>query len=212
MSKVSALLLSLLAACAPRAQTPSEPPEPVEVAQRTLDATVKIELYGGHGSGFFVAPGVVLTAAHVTEGLYDLPRIKTRTGDSCEFVRGESLVGYDAALIWVDGCDEVPHLELGPPPQEGAEVWLAGAPLDAEWSITRGIVADADHRAAFGRTLVLDAVGHPGVSGGPTADYRGRAIGVTVRIMSLGAGSWVGKTFATPISEIRESLAANGVE
>lgn len=212
MKKLFALLfLALVAACAHDNGPSLYPPEGADVAQKTLDATVKIELPYGHGSGFFVAPGVVLTAAHVVDDVVEAPEVRTRSGRSCGFERGESLVGHDAALLWVSGCDDVPHLLIGPAPQEGAEVWLAGAPLEAEWSITRGIVTDADHVTFFGQMLILDAVAHPGMSGGPAVDYRGQAVGITVRIMTLGGGSWVGKSFAVPLSTILEDLGENGV-
>lgn len=213
MKKLVALACLSLA-CAPRNEQPPAPPESVEIAQTTLDATVKIELpHGGHGSGFFIDDDTIVTAAHVVDELWTTPVVRTRSGGTCEVVRGEILMGYDAAILWTVGCDEVTHLAMGPNPQEGAEAWAAGAPLDAEWSITKGVVTDADHELSqIGSMLVLDLVAHPGMSGGPVVDYRGRVIGITVRIMTPEGYSWGGKTFAVPLEDIREQLRANGLE
>lgn len=210
MKKLIISLLFALSAC--RQPAPEPPSDSVELAQHTLDGTVKIQVGRGHGSGFFVAPGVIMTAAHVVDDLPRLPRVKTRSGRSCFVERGSAMVGHDVALLWVDGCTNLPVLTIGPDPKEGAEIWAAGAPLDAEWSITRGIVADADHETHGSRHLVLDAVAHGGMSGGPVVDSQGRAVGVTVMIFSGGGGAWGGKTLAVPILDVVGFLKVNNVK
>ncbi len=184
------------------------PPISSVVAQHTLDSTVKIELpSGGHGSGFFIAPGVVLTAAHVVDDLTEMPVVKKRRGGTCKVTRGVSLVGWDAALLWVDWCDSIPPLSVAMyAPVEGDTVYAAGAPLDAEWSITKGIVADADHRMMRTSWYVLDAVAHPGMSGGPVVDERGYVVGIVVRVMTPDGMSWGGKTLVVPIGEVLGQL------
>jgi S1-C subfamily serine protease len=196
------------------AHTKQEAPvlDSVSMAQRVLDSTVKVTTGGGHGSGAVVGKGVVLTAAHVVDGLEDMPVIRARGGEVCPVTRGVILVGMDAALLWYTGCKALKPLRVAKEEAlEGETVYLAGAPLDAEWSITKGILSDADYTYAGIRYYVSDSVAHPGMSGGPMVNSRGELIGVVVRILTPGGYAWGGKTLCVPAAETLKDLEASGV-
>lgn len=165
----SALLFFLLAiGCLPPISI--APDSDTDVAQRALDSTVKIETGSGHGSGFFVGDGVIATAAHVMDHA-PVPRITTRDGQECTYERSVLSADHDLAIVHVTDC-QAPALPLGEEPLEGDRVWLAGSPYYHSWSITTGIVSDADE----GESYILDVQGHPGMSGGPAVNSDGHVI------------------------------------
>lgn len=139
------------------------------------------------GSGFVLAPGRVLTNAHVVAGMSS-PQVQVGgTGGDLD----ATVVVFDAArdLAVLD----VPDLQARPlplAPEEGVrgdEVVVAGFPLNGPYVLSPGRVRDvitAVGEDIYGQAEVtrevysLFAEVRPGNSGGPVLDARGAVVGV----------------------------------
>lgn len=169
-----------------------------------LDAVVQLQLPDSTGTGWLVAPGKVVTAAHVVG---DRTRVTLVSGDR----QGEGVVvgaapAVDLALVeadpaWLDATPlAIRAGAIGP----GVDVYAIGHALgDPTASVTRGIVGSV--RDQEGVTVIqTDAAINPGVSGGPLLDADGRAVGVLISKAVDGEG--IGQAVAA--DEVRAFLAA----
>lgn len=171
------------------------------IADRVLGSTLLVESAFGHGSGWVFDNSMVATAAHVVDK--GVTAVKMRDGSECTVDGVDISIKEDIALVHVSECDLRPLRLRKRDAHEGMVVHIAGNPLYEEWSYASGTVMDAD--AYGGSRIMLDAVGLPGMSGGPVVDARGRVVGIAVSIhASAGrAGyAWGGETFAVPIDAV----------
>ena len=151
-----------------------------------LPAVVGIDVGVGSGSGFFVAPGLIVTNRHVIAGAYEVT-VKTSDGKQRPakvYVRARD---FDLALVQLYGAPP-PHALLPlatlADVRVGQEVVAVGSPLGLQNTVTRGIVSAV--RTEDGVTMIQsDAAINPGNSGGPLVDRRGRVIGVTTQVRKL---------------------------
>lgn len=161
---------------------------PRELARVALPATVSLRCRASVGSGFFVAPDLVITNAHVLcppgetleVGLSDE---RTLAG---EVVRAET--DLDLALVRVAGAGASP-LRLGDVADlaVGDRVTMVGSPVGLDFTVQEGSISSLQ-RAAFGVAYIqLDAKISPGNSGGPVVDSQGRVVGV-VSMKLVGEG------------------------
>lgn len=140
------------------------------------------------GSGFVVAPGKVVTNAHVVAGMRS-PVVHLH-GQTQEYPAQVVVFDprRDLAVLAVDGLGVTP-LSLGVPQDAGTSVVLAGYPLDGPLGF------DAARVRARVMTVGTDIYGNPGVqrglyslyahvqqgnSGGPLLTPDGKVIGVVV--------------------------------
>lgn len=141
---------------------------------------------GQEGSGFVVAPGRVVTNAHVVAGM-DEPQVQVGgTGD----LLPARVVVLDAArdLAVLDVPDlQARPLALGADRARGDDVVVAGFPLDGPYVLSPGRVRDvlsARGEDVYGEQEVtrevysLNAEVRPGNSGGPVLDAAGAVVGV----------------------------------
>jgi len=164
-----------------------EPPElPTDATSledlvgRVLPAVVTIQTPAGRGSGFFVAPDIILTNVHVVT----TSRIVTvrRFDGTMTTARVEKQSdAFDIAVLRVlDPLADQATIPMGSAAsaRAGQEVIAIGTPLGfLQNTVTRGIVSGL--RQVDGATLVqTDASINPGNSGGPLLDRRGVAIGI----------------------------------
>ncbi len=181
------------------------------------------------GSGFCVAAdGWILTNAHVvTPG--DSPMLRaaeeldvdpvlvvqavfsgTDVRRPCEIVRVADTSGQDLALVKIEPFDGMPYLsnlDLSPPiPRPGSDVYLFGFPL-GNFALQQGETVIAStfrgilSRVVGGR-MQVDAGVHPGNSGGPVTDARGRVVGIVFSVQAMpdqSAAYSIG--YAIPIAE-----------
>jgi len=156
----------------------------------------------GLGSGVIVAPGVILTNAHVVEGAKELEI----TGQNKEVLQAE-LVGADPksdlAVLKIKGTTSLPALEFGDSARlRPADIVLAiGNPFGVGQTVTMGIVS-AKGRANLGIVdyedfIQTDAAINPGNSGGALVDVEGRLVGIPTAILSR-SGGYMGIGFAIP--------------
>jgi uncharacterized membrane protein required for colicin V production len=167
---------------------------------------------GVEGSGWFAAPNLIVTAAHVVAGEGDtIVRIPGRPFPApADVVLLD--VHNDLAVLRVTGIDAEP-LRLGDP-RSGAEVAIIGYPLDGGLRATPGRIG------ATATVLTQDALGHGpvarsitavsgkvehGDSGGPAVDKAGR---VESSIFAARLGSSSG--YGVPPSIIRDDVARAG--
>lgn len=181
-----------------------------EIARVGLSSTVTVIAYGhpsgdySTGSGFLVAPNLVLTNHHVIEGQTSMSVFLV--GSSREHLV-EAVVLRDAeldlALLAVNQpLGPVLELREGNRPEIGETVYAIGSPLGLEGTFTQGIVSS--YRPFSDMTLMqITAPISPGSSGGPVLDSNGRVAGVVVATMSEGQNL----NFAIPVALARAFLA-----
>lgn len=130
------------------------------------------------GSGFFVAPGQILTNAHVV-GAKETVQVVLHDGRRVEgrvLERGKG--DLDLALVEVP-VQDVPALPLS---AQGLRIggWVAsvGHGYGGIWTFTTGMVSNVypldGGRPVFQTQIPLN----PGASGGPVFDRQGRVVGV----------------------------------
>jgi len=151
-----------------------------------------IDVPGGHGTAWVVAPGRMVTARHIAD----------RMGS------GRVHETLDVAVLHRGGGQR--PLPLGPPPAVGQPVWLIGY---AQVAGNRGIVRTLGHWQRDGSEAWVSAAMHPGASGGPVVDCEGRVVAVSVGTGSApiisplpGASMVPHLGVVVPISKIREWL------
>lgn len=177
-------------------------PAPDDLAARLAAATVLVIAGEGSGSGFFIAPDLVVTNRHVVEGATQV----TVAGPSVALLRAidvQSSSGGDLAdfaLIRVPAQTGIRPLALAAPEVALTPVVSTGYPgLQLQTDPVFGRLREGDVTAArqlspvfgtgvishlqrYGRegvTLVLHGAEiSPGNSGGPLTDYCGRVVGV----------------------------------
>jgi len=178
------------------------------------NAVVTIPVGTGHGSGFVVSRvGLALTNAHVVG-----------TGDGSvrlQLADGRSVTGRvlrvdretDVALIQLDAGD-YPAAPIGSSQslKVGDAVFAIGTPLNERFSrtVTKGVVSA--FRTDGGRRLIQSDVSvHPGSSGGPLLDDRGRVVGLALAGVMAGGRIGVGLNTFVPIEEAWKALGATPV-
>lgn len=167
----------------------------------------------GGGSGVVVDQrGLVLTAAHVVEGVENV-RVRFSNGEVREARVLGTDTGNDLALLQVELPEGIPVAPLGDSDQVrvGDVVVAIGSPFGLEGTVTQGIISAVNRtwQPGDGRTrtglLQTDAPINPGNSGGPLFNVNGEVIGITTMIESPIRGS-VGIGFAVPSNTARRML------
>lgn len=170
------------------------------------DRNGKIRRVSAGCSGTYVAPRLILTAAHCFTG-YDADKMWARGPDD--------ILGYQVKVYKLDsGLDLAlvstvyPHAyaKLGASPHVGDEVLNIGSPLDFEFIASQGIVSALhfDTNEFRGTYTVSTAMVDHGSSGGGMFDKKGRLIGVNT--LSVGMFGWGGLTMAVDDVTIRGFL------
>jgi len=141
---------------------------------------------GQEGTGFVVAPGRVVTNAHVVAGMSE-PQVQA--GGAGRWLPGRVVVfdaARDLAVLDVPDLPARP-LALGADRVRGDDVVVAGFPLNGPYVLSPGRVRDVlpalgeDIYAAEAVTrqvYSLHADVRPGNSGGPVLDPSGAVVGV----------------------------------
>ena len=172
---------------------------------------VKIIVADGHGSGFHIGNGYVVTAAHVVGG-----QTKVDVLDS-EHITSK------ADVLWVSAASDVALLKMQGDhlpnaaklscrtPAFGEAVQARGNPLNLDFVSTWGRIAGGALSFGPWRSLVpMNIAIVPGQSGGPLYDANGYVVGMNVGVMVVPtgfSGSLVGIGYAVPGSAICEVMA-----
>jgi S1-C subfamily serine protease len=147
---------------------------------------------GIEGSGWVVAPGFVVTNAHVIAGEDDTT-VTTQQGASLD----ATVVHYDPendlALLRVDA--ELPVLPIAPDPQSGATAAVLGYPENGPYAVaparlgeTRETIGEDSYGQGPVRRPISSLRGtvRSGNSGGPIVDSRGRVLGTVFAATTTG--------------------------
>jgi S1-C subfamily serine protease len=161
----------------------------------------------GEGAGVIVAPGVVLTAAHVVN--------KDRRGNvtyRVKYMDGRTFAvqsvsyspTYDAAILHI-ADRSAPAVPFAPAlPLAGESIATLGHPEALQWAVSTGTMsATRDMLARDGegiaQELEMDLPLRPGNSGGPVIDAAGRLVGIATH-------GFKGTDYAMPASSAYESI------
>ena len=150
-----------------------------ELAARGLASTVVLRCEASVGSGFFVAQDRVLTNAHVLCASGEALRIRTSDGREGTGTPIQVNQELDLALLQTGGLqgDPLPLGDAGSL-RVGDPVVVVGTPKGMEFSVSQGVISNADRTILGVAYLQTDAAVNPGNSGGPTIDAQGRVVGV----------------------------------
>ncbi|MBU2044913.1 MAG: trypsin-like peptidase domain-containing protein [Candidatus Omnitrophica bacterium] len=178
---------------------------PAEVFQEVSPAIVVIhaQLPDGtsQGSGFVVnSSGVIATNFHVVGGAEEI-EVKFKNGKTYPVT---GIIDYDVerdiCVLKIDAYG-LTTASLGNANQlePGSKVFVIGAPLGLEYSITDGLYSGK--RKDLNRdVLQFSAPISPGNSGGPLLDPQGKVVGITTFIKPAGQNL----NFAIPINEVKK--------
>jgi len=163
------------------------------LVKRVKPSVVAIATYDSNGealmtgSGFFLAPGQVVTNLHVIRGAARA-EIKTLDGKGKVYpVNGALAIDEegDLALLGIDmPLDRVRSTELARElPDEGEQIFVIGNPLKLEGSVSDGIVSAVREVPNSYRIIQITAPISHGNSGSPVFNLRGQVLGVvTVKV------------------------------
>jgi S1-C subfamily serine protease len=178
--RAALLATALLASSAVRAE--EDPLRRIEQAQTRLfdeaaPSVVFIAAGDGFGSGFVVAPGLVLTSAHVVRD--DRVNLVSLDGRKLRGRVVERAAGADLALVEAEGLPRPLALELAAP-RVGAFVAAIAHGRGGVWSLNVGIVSNLyPDRAGDAHAILQTQIPlAPGASGGPVLDRQGRVVGI----------------------------------
>lgn len=158
--------------------------------------------------------GYLATALHAVDRASDIV-VRLRDGRRlpASLVAGDPAT--DLALLRV--AEDLPVLELAPPPPLGAPVCAIGNQFGLDLSVTCGVVS-ATRRNGTGFNPIedfiqTDAVINPGSSGGALVDSDGRLVGLISAIFTKDSDANIGVNFAVSsalLTRVVEDLAAHG--
>lgn len=173
-------------------------------------STVKVIAKEGHGSGFYIGNGIVITAAHVVDGAQKAT-LKLQSGEL-----------IDAEILWLNKSRDVAALKIGPTtaldpapvscttPQPGDMIYSEGNPANIEFVTVWGRVAgEARSLGPWKSVVPTDMTTIPGQSGGPVFNEAGEVVGITAGVMVLPMGfsaSLVSVGYIVPASTICELM------
>jgi len=166
-----------------------------------------------HGSGFFISPTHLITAAHVVMD-------KKSDGLIQVFTRGG--VSQYATVLWISKDRDVALLQVAKQistpapvncsiPKFGQEVQAEGYPYELGYARTSGKVIGSERTVKAGRVtweygMLFDAIVGPGMSGGPVW-ANGQVVGIVVGMRNAGQGAPSGFAIFTASHSFCDLLA-----
>ena len=182
------------------------------------DAILSPEDANGTGSGFYVNPRALVTAAHVVEGCKALSLVD---GSQLRVISKDSAM--DLAVLESGAASQVwLHISADTAPRLGATVYALGYPylglLQQGLSVTGGNISALGGLDPSEERIMISAPVQPGNSGGPLITSQGDVLGVVVsRIDDMSIFDETGTlpqnmNFAVPPRPLVEFLQAAGVD
>ena len=137
-----------------------------------------------YGTGFVVRKnGLLLTNFHVVaESILEPERYRVFLVDGNQTMLAEVLLVNpvnDLALIRVKRNFPLEMEISADMPAQGAPIYSIGMPEDLNMSIVNGTYNGILHEGPYSKIHMSSPI-NPGMSGGPTVDFRGKLIGVNV--------------------------------
>lgn len=187
------------------------PTSDTELSKRIDDirlAVVSIDTGGGHGSGFFITPNLILTNQHVV-GDAKFVRVNLLTGRK---LVGDVLRRHparDVALVQVETTGIYPLPIRDVPANIAEEVFAIGSPTSKGLSgtVSKGIVSKYRANSRGLEDIQADVDIHGGNSGGPLLDKNGNVVGISYAgLGDSSSGFSVGLNFFIPIMDALNRL------
>ncbi|SNR55925.1 serine protease Do [Lutibacter agarilyticus] len=176
----------------------------------------KVNTAGGQGSGVLISnDGLIWTASHVVHSA-DKVAVKFNDGDVYEAEVLSSNPLADVALIKVVSDFKLKQKHVAAIGNSnavmvGEDIFVIGAPLGVEQTLTKGIVSGRISPEEIGNDfaeveyLQTDAAINQGNSGGPMFNMKGQVIGIASFILSQ-SGSSAGLGFGTTSNVAKKVL------
>ena len=168
----------------------SATPDIVAAAAKVSPSVVQLESDGGLGSGvIYDSEGLILTAAHVVEGV---SQVSVRLADG-RLLEGEVIGAHavtDIAVVSIPGADlPVAELGYGTAARVGETAIALGSPFGLNQTVTAGIISATGRNVTGVPMVQTDAAINPGNSGGPLINAAGQVIGINDIIFTQGGGN-----------------------
>ncbi len=185
-------------------------------AAAVAPSVVQIETPTGLGSGvIYHSDGLILTAAHVVEGVES---VLVRLADG-RLLPGRVVGTHtptDVAVISIKATNLTPAvLGYGTGVQVGEIAVAVGSPFGLNQTVTAGIVSAVGRNLNGVPMVQTDAAINPGNSGGPLVNSAGHVIGINDVIFSEGGGNdGIGFAIAIDVGIVvaDQLVAGGGVE
>lgn len=204
-------------------EAPDVPPitssgeEPVaDIAAALLPSVVQLETESGLGSGvIYDSDGLILTAAHVVEGVNTVT-VRMSDGSSIEGEVVGTDTNSDIAVVRVKGGGlQAAELATEVDLEVGQLAVAIGSPFGLDSTVTSGVISAINRSVirpdgTVASVIQTDASINPGNSGGALVDRSGRVIGINNAIRTESGGNQ-GVGFAVPIDQaawVAEKLVA----
>jgi S1-C subfamily serine protease len=166
----------------------------------------------GTGTGFVVAPNLVLTNWHVVDGCTEIMIVDPKNRDR-QLVATvvASAENPDLALLECKGLEAPPISLADRLPLRGEDIMCLGFPggslLGLALKSTKGSVISQGDAGLNGGDFLHSCIINPGNSGGPIVDQTGSLVGVVVAIVKT---STIGNAYGIgiPIERVRKFLDA----
>jgi len=214
-----AVVITLLLVGSPPSGSLAQPSTPARTPRQIADAAspsvvviIMRDAAGRQvslGSGFFVAPDVVATNAHVVKGAAK-GIIRTVGTEKQYYILGTLAVDKprDLALLKIGGI-QAPSLALGSVKEVGVgdAVYVIGNPQGLEGTLSTGIISGI--RRFEGNILFqISAPISKGRSGGPVLNGRGDVIGMAFLTLTTGQAL----NFAIPVSYLHALVSVQSLQ
>ena len=143
------------------------------------------------GTGWFAAPGLVVTSLHVVEGKNALS-VVTSSGDTLSASLVRSDAQRDLALLRVSGAHEATALPVAAAEARiGANVFTIGFPhtgvMGIKPKLTTGVISARSGIRDDPDSYQISVPVQAGNSGGPLLDEQGHVVGIVTAKLSAGA-------------------------
>jgi ribosomal protein S27E len=163
-----------------------------EIVEKASPSVIRIITYDitgagrGEGSGFFIAPGKILTNAHVLGKAYS-----AEIFSGIEYYIKIKILKLDKeidlALLEVDIRNEIPlSLEKKQEIRPGQRILTIGNPMGLEKTVSDGLISAVRGVPGVLQLIQISAPISPGSSGGPLLNLNGNVIGVTSAMIKEG--------------------------
>jgi len=173
------------------------------IYERSIRSIVTIEGESSKGSGFLVAPQVVVTNYHVVSGMSDAICYIDNEGVRYKidgFIIADKL--NDLVLLKVSELKEKP-LTLSPyDARPGQRIYVIGSPMGYEGTISEGLVSALRVMQGTKKMQISAPTSH-GSSGGPVMNINGEVVAVNCSGIDEGENL----NFAVPIEYLKKLLA-----
>ncbi len=183
-----------------------------EIMARCKHGVVLVRQRNGHGSGFLVGRGLIVTNAHVVDGeLVEYLKV--------EFPSLADRKAYDVRLLYKDRSRDIAVLKIRETPTtplalaeqqpaEGESIVVIGSPGTSDRSMP--VLENTPTQGNLGKQVTKDGIDwyhitapiNPGNSGGPVFDGQGKVIGIA---------TWIyrdkqAQNFAAPLPAITDAV------